>query len=526
MSEHSGGAMNTNFPLGLNRIFNMNRQPIVASVLYVVFIPAVVGSLLFVSVEFLRAQDLEAATMLGFFCLFMGLNSFALPRFVRYQEPGYPARPLTAMEAVLLTTAYLTVFMWSQDGFHGSPWSIAWRYTLAGLALTTAGLIFNYRVQKKSLRQGEVGRAVDEDDVRSIVHRCINSGSFISALQTTLPKAEGGSDATSHIPFILATLQERRQSFNRSSQLFFVALLLFAAMFTALLTVYGFILIDSVPVGVARSIKEAREEIGVLRQHQLDYESLGQSLRRYESSALRQFATLIKTPEDASRYGRGVEAFVSPYLRGGRLEPDAFIRYDTARADERSLLARVDQFKLALADLKLAQAAAAASSSPVAKAAKQMSDDEPRVSALASKVGLLSARYESTRTALDNLIERAKANETDPDDRLYALLKRIAVGVIVGSFFFAILRYLAQQYASHLSKYESSHADEVMLRKFYLAYDITEKDPEKQKGLIAAFLGNSPASTESPPPSAKKQDLGDSDKKIIAEILEIIKKRM
>lgn len=145
-------------------------------------------------------------------------------------------------------------------------------------------------------------------------------------------------------------------------------------------------------------------------------------------------------------------------------------------------------------------------------------------------ISTLNIKIESMNSVLAAqavLAKKINSEEIKDDAKVYELLKRLAVGFIVGSFFLVIIKYLAQQYSFHLLKYDKTNQEEIQIRKFYLGYELARDDDIKKSELLKHWISPCEISAD----HQKVEDsfgsgLGDNDKKIISEILEILKKKI
>ena len=92
------------------------------------------------------------------------------------------------------------------------------------------------------------------------------------------------------IPFLLSNINRRRASFERSSQLFFLATIVFGLLFVLVTVWYGFVLLDQVPVGPARRIANINEDAEQLRDDRTEFDSAYRSAKGLALTSQQQVA--------------------------------------------------------------------------------------------------------------------------------------------------------------------------------------------------------------------------------------------
>lgn len=103
---------------------------------------------------------------------------------------------------------------------------------------------------------------VNTSELHSVVDGVFRSESFLSALRTTLPKGlEDGSHGLDFIPFMLQSISERRESFRKSSRIFFWCTIVVGLVFSITVSTFGYFLIDEESAGTPKRVRVLEENV-------------------------------------------------------------------------------------------------------------------------------------------------------------------------------------------------------------------------------------------------------------------------
>lgn len=458
-------------------------------------------------------------------------NAFLLPRIVRYCDRSSSIRAYTPMEAIWLSLSFIvstTIFLLNKD-IEG--YRILYFGTAIILTFSTIGLFINYRRQLKISGISNGVPVVYEDSFNIVLEKIVSSDAFLSSLHTALPKTEKNDESMEkHVPFILASIRDRRSNHEATSKVFFTALVLFSLLFSGFISYFGFILIDKVEIGLGKYIDEVDGKLRFLKSYKYKYEDIAREYFKIEGSFLNILDSNIEFVENlensekdywidrtkSRRYSNisGIEEYYSVsdeslFLTRTKsiLDITHAIKSSINRLSSKSIVSKIDTNELS----------------------DNLSLIESRINELRRKIKKFMDRDEKIRSQILELLKDVRKENIDPGHKVYTLLKRLSVGLIVGSFFLAILRYLAQQYSIHAQKVDQADKDELALRKFYVSYDMARGDNESWRELLRQFTSQevrSDLSGSTSPGDIENSKLDAGDKKIISEILEIIKKKI
>lgn len=447
-------------------------------------------------------------------------NSFFVRKIIIFNESTYTRR-LNSSEVLILFIFLITIiniqYIYSLSNSFGElingPGSL---YFISIFLLSLTGCIINYRSQNPLSRSNNDRIPLDDQDFKLITNKIVSSNHYLSALSTVLPKYRENEDGSAiHIAFILAVIQKRRDHYQRTTNLFFTALVIFSLAFSFLLSYFGFIIIDRIDIGFAKSVQEVQEKIVYFDEFRLKYSDFEKEIRKSQYDFNNNYDLFFE--ETKKENPNLLSGFKFNLFNNKSIPEDSKIAYLLEYIQS---LKKKDSFKKSKPSYK--------------ESLKSIEDSFKLIRSemyfSTDPTGNSGLKYIDLKDEIKSLIDKAK--KADDNSKIYTLLKRLAISIVISSFFFGILRYLAQQYNVHLRQLEAANADELALRKFYIAYDLAGDNKIASNDLLQQFSKSEGAinlskADQAATSSAKENDgLDAGDKKIISEILEIIKKKL
>jgi hypothetical protein len=313
------------------------------------------------------------------------------------------------------------------------------------------------------------------------------------------------------IPFILTNIQKRRASFERSSQMFFLATIVFGLLSAGIIIAYGFVLVDQITVGLARHVGSVRASMEDLSDLRSDYDSLEFRIRALKFSDY----------ERDSWKASGARADALEFCGGREFRELGF----GATGNKSNIVSMLDRCEEGLAQLRLS----IQSIDPDRRRRLEgiVGSKETAIEAITKRVDKLAEDRAILVSKVTEDVKTAETASTTGDSRLYELLKRLSVGAIVVTFLLAILRYLARQYSEHLSHMGKADQDDIAIRRFFVAL-ANASNSDERSAAIKQFIGGSMlmSSANGASPGAEVNAISEQDKKIVGDILDIVKKRI
>lgn len=353
----------------------------------------------------------------------------------------------------------------------------------------------------------EVHYPPDPKVIKEAVERLLLSEDFLSALRTVIPKGQRDEEyGFDYIPFILGRLNEGRQRLAVSTARFLSATISLGILFSIVLVVYGYILVNAATLEPANTLSRLRDLVSQIAA---------------SSNVLQtEDGNLVADPLWAEAFAEALTSTQELKMKDGKERQGNVKRLDElSKGRSFSSLSDAVNFLTKAEELE-----------------NEPSDIEPetlsRLITAKTKIKLLLEKRETAlRTAsqlatqVTKAVDRVEAKNSEPSNATTELLRRLAVGLVVASFFVAILRYLAGLYKEHSLRLLNVEREEIEIRKFYVAFRCAaHTDANHQGTILAAFLtagkytGGSTNESNSQTP--------DEATALVKEILSILSKKL
>lgn len=318
----------------------------------------------------------------------------------------------------------------------------------------------------RRFRWGAEGVAPDyakPDVLRESVATILDSDDFLTALRSTLPKGiDDEKFGLDYIPFMLNSIDERRKRAIKSARFFLIATVSSAVVFSVIVMYFGYILVNESSAGAAKSLADIKSSVESINNSMNlllpnyygnpDFQkNVAPALARLEQLAPDdKNVTQQNETRDALTQARKTGDFVSLENRLGSIK----VAEGTQTSD----------FGRALSD---------------AISALQRFSSETRVA-----VSDLSFRIQE----LGKLIPNADAVISKPENRVPEILKRLALGLVIATFFLALLRYMGGLYRTRYLQVLAAENDDFAIRRFYVAFKSSTANDDQRKAVLSGFM--------------------------------------
>jgi len=334
-------------------------------------------------------------------------------------------------------------------------------------------------------------RQPDNTLIETAVHDVIDSARFLSALRTVLPRGiDDAKHGFDHIPFMLHSLDERRERSARAGARFLTATITLGVCFTGLLAYYGFFVISEGSIGTGQILKDSAKEVHSLQESVVASSPDVLSDKRYTEVVLRALNDLQEStvPNNLNATKKKIDEAIDALRKSPHTDQFALLR--SLLADNSANLPAWSRAQAALQEFST------------------------------SREGALDVLRERS-DRLDKLISELTNASKQPEARTAELLKRLSIGLVVASFFLAILRYLAGLYREQEQQTASAERAELDIRKFYVAFRCAGENTDQQKVVLSALLNANPSLI----PTPEKEERAISDE-LLKELLAVITKKL
>lgn len=452
-------------------------------------------------------NNLEVLAVLVYLAILLLLAAIVPARLIQKSQDATGLRPFYASEAIGLFILILFSVFFSFQDFGGQWINLSVRTFWVSVVFLSGVWVAHRRKSSSGYLHIEPFILKDED-LDHYAEKVLTSEKFHTALQSILPRSNETDDgAIDQLPFVLTNIQQRRKSFEQSSQLFFLATILFGLISTVLIVVFGFIILDQASIGTPKHIADIRENLSNLTDSNVLYDDLLSNNRRINTSG----ADLSKLE------AAGIDPLV--------LRP-CYINLDTAVYNLEQLVSpfldncgdAINRLESAISEAGLGDESAVVNLLKEKRAALKMLENQYQE---------LKKNNNDMVARIKDVIKNAEVETNKEWALVYELLKRVSIGVIIVGFLLAILRYLTKQYSEHLLHLGWANEDDIAVRRFYVSLSNSVSEEERSAAIQQFIRGSSYDRQENLLlRDAKSFSLSEQDKKLMGDLLEILKKKV
>lgn len=302
------------------------------------------------------------------------------------------------------------------------------------------------------------------------VVKILDSEQFMTALRSTLPLFEDDESlGFNHIPYILHSIDQRRKRFEKSTAMFLRITLILGVLAAITLSYFGYILVEEEAVGLPKKIASIERSLTSLSDQFQDIGFISIPLTNNKEFKKAVFPDLKKLSEQKWATDDNYNIYVNH-------EIDSLVKIMIKTGNIQSLFQNLQNKNLNFN-----------SNYPTADRNAQISLNNAIRSLntfMRTRDGVIASTYYAVTTIDDAKPELQKT--ISEYDRFAEILKRVILGIVIVSFFLAILRYFATLYNDHLGQLTRAEKDDLAVRKFYIAYKCSN-DQERQI-VISQFM--------------------------------------
>ena len=313
--------------------------------------------------------------------------------------------------------------------------------------------------------------------LKQAIESILNAEQFLTALRSTLPKGERDAEqGLDYIPFMLHNINERRRSFERSSYIFLCLTIFVGLIFSTVIVAFGYILINDEAAGTPRTIAQIRGEVSTIRRE------LNLALPSYfENEAFQKIITSSILPLEKLKADPSIqiqEEKIRYAISEARKTGNIKELTNSLDIDEKEFQVNKDeknqQYYTALTKAKF----------DIERFLKSQEAAIPNIGTSLDKLDKL----------ISNVNDSLGKSEVQTSD----VIKRLALSLVVSSFFLVILRHVAGIYRNHYQEMLQAHRDDLAVRKFYVSYKGSESDPPTRTKIISEFSATSAPASQQP----------------------------
>lgn len=340
-----------------------------------------------------------------------------------------------------------------------------------------------------------------KEDINNQISSILDSNDFLTAINEALPKGNKDSEyGIDYIPYMLKSINERHKRYLKSSKVFLFYTIFVGIIFSAIVMSFGYILVDESSVGKPKLLKDIQIELEEVKeiskillpnffQSELYFNGIGGSINKLEVYDFND--------NNASYYKEILESVTKLKSSGD------FNGFTNKLSNVRKKMlvdkGRDDAFLELISE----------TNKGVQKYVLSKSAAEPRLS--------------STLLKLENQINNISKIQNLPDSRQVELIKRLAIGFIVSSFFLAILKYIAGLYRENHRQMLIAERDELKIRQFYVAFKGISDSAEGRKELMLKYFNVDPEIGDN---NKTKVSISKEEAGVLKEIISVLSKKI
>lgn len=288
----------------------------------------------------------------------------------------------------------------------------------------------------------------DQLVLNNYVAKIVDSNNFLLAIRSILPKSlEDNDNGMIQVPYLLHTIDQRRERCRTSSRNYLILTVLLCILFSVLVSYFGYTIVNELAAGYPKTVAEL----------EVNTKSISNSLLLLKPDLFKN--------EAFKQYTEGIFTNLKSTSCAGI---DLHQCEDTINAinvfERNGNLKELDN---ALSSIKLNLDGAGTTNS-----AFRQRLDELIVkirSFQQDKLGALD-RIAADEVRLKEIMSKVNDESNKASNRIPELIKRIAVSLVIVTFFIMILRYFGGIYQDHYKQMLQAEADDFLVRRFCISY--------------------------------------------------------
>jgi hypothetical protein len=377
-------------------------------------------------------------------------------------------------------------------------------FTLSAVASTLLAIFLAFRFFGSYLvvSRDRPPEYLDSSTLRTAVTGILDSEMFLTTLRSTLPQGKDDTEyGLDYVPYMLHSIDDRRKRADLSSNRFLLATGVAAVLFSMVVMYFGYILVNEAAAGSAKSLADlsrAMQQVSEISWKLVPNYYRTTQFQRDVALPLEQLAAMDPGPKNKDVQDKLRDALQKAKTTGnfgallGTLGPLGFLVSKDGLAE---------------------QAYAAALQQGVAKLGEALSPENS-----------LLFRLEEKNQELSVLIPKAEDALSKPENRTPEIIKRLALGAVVSTFFLALLRSLVNLYKTRYLQVLEAERDDFAVRRFYVVFKSSQASDEQRKAVLASFM--TLANADGSQPKEPADESAKQEFEVIKEMLQALSKKL
>ncbi|WP_263373515.1 hypothetical protein [Granulicella aggregans] len=374
---------------------------------------------------------------------------------------------------------------------------------ISGIIETLVGLVLASVFLPNLFNPLEV-KPIEDEEIQAGVLAIFNSEKFLTSLSTVLPKGdEDEKFGLDYIPFLLQAIDQRRHRVEVEARYFLGATVVAALFFSSAVVYFGYILVNESSAGSAKILADIRQDTSQLTQD-LFLLDMRVSNPRFEKNILPIIKQLEAT--DAGPDNSDIKKVLDNDLT-------------TAVANDAPLQSVMDALETASRAIKSGGKQEISYRDHLIDVQRSLS------SLIENQVGTQN-QLKAILSDMKPLIDSAQKSIQEPTNRTAELIKRLGLGIVVSTFFLALLRYLGSLYKARYEQVLVAQTDEFMVRKFYVAFKSSLVNDEQRKAVLTTFMSGTASPVAATAATSEGDDSSKQSLDLLKELMSALSKKL
>lgn len=340
-------------------------------------------------------------------------------------------------------------------------------YVLSALASTLLTIFLAFRIFGSYLvvSQNRGPEYLNSAALQTAVTGILDSEMFLTTLRSTLPQGKDDPQyGLDYVPYMLHSIDERRKRAEISSRGFLLATGIAASLFAVVVMYFGYILVNEAAAGSAKSLADLSRAT----------QEVNQSLSSYNAEIWRAYQLIFPVLQKLDSMDAGMK---------NKDVKDRLHEALDLKKPRRDLFALRNTIAQLLADVSKDGVAEHAFATALEEAAKQLDKYIFDVQNSPLSYNLWNAMSE-----VRPLTTKAEDALSKPENRTPEIIKRLALGVVISTFFLALLRSLLSLYKTRQLQVVEAERDDFAVRRFYVVFKSSQASDEQRKAVLESFM--------------------------------------
>lgn len=299
------------------------------------------------------------------------------------------------------------------------------------------------------------------DLTRDQLDLVLRSDQFLTALNESLPKGAADEEhGLDYVPYLLQAIRHRRQRFDVAARRFLWITFVIGFISATIIAGFGWILLNDSSVGAPRELRDARVALEDI------------------AATARNISTNYKDSAEFNELRRAVYSPTGNGMAPVQAELQSMTERMVAPQDLNALLARLEVARRSITPRDESERLFVEG---LSKAGRDLDSWQRRQTQLAATIARNNER-------VARLLSQMELSVGKDSTRVAELLRRLAIGVIVTTFFLVLMRLSGTLYRADYNEVLRADLDDMIVRTFYISYKAAGSSEAQRAAVLASLV--------------------------------------